>query len=215
MQRLRIRFARGQELKYIAHLDIIRLWQRALVRAGVKLAYSEGFNPRPRISLAAPLALGITSDAELMDVYCQGQPSAHWFRAALDQQLPPGIAIREVQPVPALHPSLQTQVRSADYHVSAAAAMGEDEVRQRIAGLLKREEIPWQHQRDTGARHYDLRRLIYELKLVEYKADYCTLEMRLRCDNSGSGRPEQVAAAIGFSDYPASIHRRALNLGLR
>ena len=67
MQRLRIRFCRGEELKFI-YLDIIRLWQRALNRTGVPLAYSEGFNPHPRISLAVPLALGITGEAELMDI---------------------------------------------------------------------------------------------------------------------------------------------------
>ena len=58
MQRLRIRFCRGQEVKFISHLDIMRLWQRAFNRAGIALAYSEGFNPHPRLSLAAPLALG-------------------------------------------------------------------------------------------------------------------------------------------------------------
>ena len=68
MQRLRIRFRRGPELKYISHLDIMRLWHRALQRAGISLAYSQGFNPHPKISLAAPLALGITSEAELMDI---------------------------------------------------------------------------------------------------------------------------------------------------
>jgi radical SAM-linked protein len=69
MNRLRIRFGRGQELKFISHLDLTRLWHRALRRAGVALAYSEGFNPHPRLSLAAPLQLGATSEAELMDVY--------------------------------------------------------------------------------------------------------------------------------------------------
>ena len=58
MQRLRIRFRRGLAVKFVSHLDIMRLWQRALIRAGMPLAYSEGFNPRPRLSLAAPLAVG-------------------------------------------------------------------------------------------------------------------------------------------------------------
>ncbi|MBA7542465.1 hypothetical protein ES705_34786 [subsurface metagenome] len=66
MQRLRIRFCRGQEVKFISHLDILRLWQRALHRAGISVAYSEGFSPHPRISLAAPLPIGVTSQAELM-----------------------------------------------------------------------------------------------------------------------------------------------------
>ena len=68
MQRLRIKFRRGAEVKYISHLDIMRLWQRALNRAGIALAYSEGFHPHPKISLAVPLAVGVTSEAELMDI---------------------------------------------------------------------------------------------------------------------------------------------------
>ena len=93
MQRLRIRFCRGEEIKFISHLDIMRLWQRALNRAGMPLAYSEGFNPHPRMSLAAPLALGVTSEAEFMDIVLAEWASPHSFTAAVSRQLPPGIKI--------------------------------------------------------------------------------------------------------------------------
>ena len=65
MHRLRVRFKRGGEVKFISHLDLIRLWQRAFQRARIPIAYSEGFSPHPRISLAAPLPIRVTSDAEL------------------------------------------------------------------------------------------------------------------------------------------------------
>jgi radical SAM-linked protein len=68
MQRLRLKFGRGEDLKFLSHLDLMRLWERALRRAGLPLAYSEGFTPHPQIALAAPLLVGVTSDAELMDV---------------------------------------------------------------------------------------------------------------------------------------------------
>ena len=93
MQRLRIRFSRGEEIKFISHLDIMRLWERALRRAGIELAYSEGFSPHPRISLAVPLAVGVTSETELMDVFVTRMVSPHWFTAAVSRQLPPGIDI--------------------------------------------------------------------------------------------------------------------------
>ena len=66
MHRLRLKFSRGEKLKYLSHLDLMRLWERALRRAGLPAAYSEGFSPHPRISLASPLAVGVTSRAELM-----------------------------------------------------------------------------------------------------------------------------------------------------
>ncbi len=68
MQRLRTSFSRGEELKFLSHLDLMRLWERAFRRAGISLASSEGFTPHPRISLAAPLSVGTTGQAELMDV---------------------------------------------------------------------------------------------------------------------------------------------------
>ena len=91
MQRLRIRFSRGEEIKYISHLDLIRLWQRALNRAGIPLAYSAGFNPHPRISMALALAMGVTSEAELMDIMLDKFVSPHSFTAAISRQLPRGI----------------------------------------------------------------------------------------------------------------------------
>ena len=99
MQRLRIRFRRGEEIKFISHLDIMRLWERALRRARIPLTYSEGFNPRPRISLVAPLSVGVIGEAELMDIFIDKKVSPHWFTAAVSQQLPPGIEILEVFPI--------------------------------------------------------------------------------------------------------------------
>ena len=98
MQRLRIRLSRGEEIKFISHLDIMRLWERALRRAQIPLAYSEGFNPHPRISLAAPLPVGVTSEAELMDVFTIKWVSPHWFATMINEQLPPGMEILEVAP---------------------------------------------------------------------------------------------------------------------
>ena len=192
MQRLRIRFRRGEEVKYISHLDLMRLWQRAFNRAGISLAYSAGFHPHPRISLAVPLALGITGDAELMDIVVDKWVSPHSLATAVSEQLPPGIEIQQVFPLPLTMPSLQSQVRHAEYRVELETDKGQKEIESAITSLLALEHLPWQHQRDTGPRHYDLRALIDDLWLIDCHHGSCTLGMRLRCDNSGSGRPEQA-----------------------
>ncbi len=212
MLRLRIRFSRGQELKFISHLDIMRLWQRALYRAGVSLAYSEGYTPHPRISLAAPLALRVTSEAELMDVFCTRWVSPHWFTHAVGQQLPLGIQILKVYSIPLTLPSLQAQVRHAEYKVDVETEKGQQDVEAALSSLLAVEYLPWQHQRDTGPRSYDLRALIDDLWLIEWHRGHCTIGMKLRCSNSGSGRPEQVTAALGFTAHPLSMHRIKLTL---
>ena len=212
MQRLRIRFCRGADIKFISHLDIIRLWQRALHRAEIPLAYSEGFNPHPRIALAVPLALGVTSEAELMDIFCAKWVSPHWFTAAISQQLPPGIEILQVYLANLNQPSLQSQIRYAEYRVEVETEKEPGDIESGLNSLLSAEHLPWQHHRDTGIRSYDLRALIDNLWLIEQHHPHCTIGMRLRCDNSGSGRPEQVTVALGFSHYPQSIHRTKLIL---
>jgi radical SAM-linked protein len=188
----------------------MRLWQRALRRAGMPLAYSEGFNPHPRLSLAAPLPLGVTSDAELMDILVSKWVSPHFFTGALSQQLPAGIEIRQVYPMSLTLPSLQSQVRFAEYWVEVETE--EKNIEAKLASLLALKQLPWQHQRDTGPKSYDLRALIDDLWLISSQSPVSTIGMRLRCDSHGSGRPEQVAAALGFSQYPRSIHRTKLIL---
>ena len=212
MQRLRIRFCRGQEVKFISHLDIMRLWQRALRRADISLAYSEGFNPHPRISLAAPLPIGVTSEAELMDILFSRWVSPHFFIAAVSQQLPPGIKILQVYQIAPSQPSLQSQVGYAEYKVDVETEKEQKDIESALTSLLSVKHLPWQHQRDTGKRSYDLRPLIDDLRFIDWHHPYCTIGMRLRCDSSGSGRPEQVTAALGFTHHPQSIHRTKLIL---
>ena len=212
MQRLRIRFCRGEEIKFISHLDIMRLWQRTLHRAGIPLAYSEGFSPHPRLSLAAPLPVGITSQAELMDVFCSRWVSPHFFTTAVSQQLPPGIKMQQVYPVAQTMPSLQSQVSYAEYEVEIETERDKPGIESALNSLLSAKQLPWHHQRDTGTRSYDLRALINDLWLIDWHSGSGTIGMRLRCDSDGSGRPEQVAAALGFTRYPHSVNRTKLIL---
>jgi radical SAM-linked protein len=212
MQRLRVKFSRGDELKFISHLDIMRLWERALRRARIKLAYSEGFNPRPRVSLAAPLAVGVTSEAELMDLFVNGTVSPHWFTSSVSRQLPSGIEISAVYQIAGNLPSLQSQVCFAEYTVLVNKELVLDEMESAISELLSLEKLPWSHLRDTGKRSYDLRALIDDIQLVDSGDNCYAISMRLRCDNNGSGRPEQVVLALGLTDYPVSVHRTRLIL---
>ncbi len=212
MQRLRIKFSRGEEVKFISHLDITRAWERALRRAGVPLAYSQGFSPHPQISLAAPLSVGMTSEAELMDIICTRNLTPQWLSDAANQQLPAGIRVLQVQQIPPTQPALQAQVRFADYRVEVNTGSTKEEIESAIKNLLALKQLPWQHQRDTGVKNYDLRQLISTILYMGLAAGKCTLGMRLRCDNFGAGRPEQVSLALGFNDYPDVIHRTGLIL---
>ena len=214
MQRLRIKFSRGEEIKFISHLDLMRCWERALRRAAVPLAYSEGFSPHPRISMAAPLALGVTSEAELMDINVTRWVSPHWFASGLSRQLPTGLSIIGVFPVATTLPSLQAAVRLAEYRVGLPPHMGKAEAEAAIERLLSLDRLPWRHLRDTGERNYDLRALVEDIWVMSWSPTSGEMGMTLRCDSGGSGRPEQVALALGFDGFPTSIHRTKLVLAV-
>ena len=212
MQRLRVWFTRGNEMTYISHLDMMRFWERALRRAGLPLSYSQGFSPHPRVALAVPLALGVTSEAELMDVYLSRWVPPHSFLQSLRRQLPPGLEVPEAHTIPSGLPSLQSQVRFAEYRVAVDREDGPEDVPGAVLGLLETKSLMWQHARDIGVRSYNLRALVNSLWLVDYDDSDAVLGMRLRCDPGGAGRPEQVAAALGFLKQPRSIHRTKLVL---
>lgn len=214
MQRLRIKYNRGVELKYLAHLDLMRLWERALRRAEVPLSYSEGFTPHPRISVAAPLAVGVTSEAELMDVFLARRISPFYFGTRVGRQLPQGVAISQAEEVSLALPSLQSAVRFADYRVRVAGPDTRDKLEAAVQQLLDMAELPWQHQRDKEVKSYDLRALIDDVYVQGRQEGLWVLEMRLVCDSRGTGRAEQVTAALGLTGYPSSIHRTRLTLAL-
>lgn len=211
VQRLRVTFARGEEVKYITHLDLMRFWERALRRAGIPLAYSQGFSPSPRLALAAPLPVGVTSSGELMDVYLARRVTPQHFIKAVSRQVPPGIAVLEVREVGLGLPSLQSQVRWAEYQVEVLTDRSAEDVERAVEGLLAARSIPWQHQREREVRRYDLRPLVQDVSVETLTDGRCTLSMRLRTDSQASGRAEQVAAALGFQ-APTRIHRRRLIL---
>jgi radical SAM-linked protein len=213
MHRLRLKFSRGDQLKFLSHLDLMRLWERALRRAGISPAYSEGFSPHPRISLAAPLAVGVTSQAEMMDLFLENRISPDTFIERIGPQLPEGISIVEIAAVNIQAPSMQSRLRLAEYVVVVETASPAEHMQDRIKGLLAKEQFPWHHSRDTGERYYDLRPLIDDLWLEGKQENTGRIGMRLRCDASGTGRPEQVTRALGYEGFPLSIERTKLIFG--
>jgi radical SAM-linked protein len=210
MLRLRLKFSRGDKLKFLSHLDMMRLWERSLRRAGMPPCYSEGFSPHPKISLAAPLPVGVTSQAEIMDVFLEGRITPNLFVQKIASHLPDGVAIIDVMSVNLQASSLQSSLRQAEYIVEIDSGSEGEQVEGEIASLLAKDKLAWHHARDTGDRHYDLRALIDNIRLIAKTGNGYRIGMRLRCDSSGSGRPEQVIKALGFDQFPVSVERTNL-----
>jgi len=212
VQRIHIRFAAEGPLKYVSHLDLMRVWERVFKRAGLPLATSHGFSPRPKIALAAPLAVGVTSEAELLDVLLTERVDLGETLRSLSIELTPGLRILELREGPLKQASLQSMLRAACYVVEVHDARGPDEWQAAIDQLLARNEIVWSHQRGQETKSYDLRPLILELSVLGVVDGVATLSMQLRNDERGAGRPEQVMLALGAAEEPTRIHRTAIEL---
>jgi radical SAM-linked protein len=212
MQRLRLTFGRGPAVKYISHLDITRMWERVFRRAGLPLSYSQGFSPHPKISIAAPLALGVTSEAELLDVELERRIAPWHVDPLVRRQLPVGIDLREVEEVPAQRRALQAAIRFAEYRVTLQGDLDKTDLEARIQSLLAAESLPRERMRDREVRRYDLRPLIAHLWLEPGAPNDTVLGMRLQTDERAAGRPDEVLAALGLADTPREIHRTKLVL---
>lgn len=91
--RVRIHFTKTQDLRWISHRDLARTWERLLRRAGLRLAFSEGFHPKPKISFPSALALGIVALDEIVEMDLVGPVDMDQARVRIEQQLPEGMEL--------------------------------------------------------------------------------------------------------------------------
>jgi radical SAM-linked protein len=96
MNKLRMRFSKTGRAIYISHLDLMATMQRAFSRAGSRLQYSEGFNPRPQISIALPLSVGTASVCEIMDFRLLEEVDIIFLKQRLNATMPEGITVLEI-----------------------------------------------------------------------------------------------------------------------
>ncbi len=195
MQRLRIRYAKRGRLRFASHRDFSRAFERALVRAGIPMAYSSGFTPHPRISYAGAAPTGAASEAEFLEIGLArpSEPSA--VREALDAALPPGLDVVDV--VVATAGSLADRLEASRWRIRLAEcdpAGVEDAVR----AFLAAPEVTVERMTKKGLRRFDCRGAVAALALADIPetTDPCAiLDMVLR-HGTPSVRPDDVLAGI-------------------
>ncbi len=211
-QRLRITFSKGGPARYIAHLDVMRTWERMIRRARLPLAYTQGFSPHARMALAAPLPVGISGERELIDVWMSEPVEPAQARARLEAALPPGLGVLAVEEVPERLPSLQSSLRSGSYEVRFEGG-GVDAawLRGRVRELLALETLDWEETRGESGkvRRYDLRATVIDLGVQE-DGQQVVLEMQLTLEGGKTGRPASVLAALGVEAEQPEVVRTAL-----
>ncbi len=209
-QRLRITFSKGENLRFISHLDLVRTWERALRRAGVPLAYSRGYHPQPKMVFAAALPVGCTGEAEVMDVLLTQPMPPRRFWNGLAPHLPDGLTVTDVTSVYLRAPALPNLLDGADYEIAVETDMAAETAQQQCAALLARSSIPRTFRNKT----YDLRPLIDDLQAVRVNNRHLLVRMQLAAGRRGTGRPSEVLEALGWAGHPWRCHRRRLHFAL-
>ncbi|MDA0353809.1 MAG: DUF2344 domain-containing protein [Chloroflexi bacterium] len=209
-QRVRVTFAKEGPLRWVAHLDLMRTWERAIRRAVLPLAYSQGFSPHAKIALAAPLPVGVEGSRELIDIWLDDAVALDQIAKQLTRVMPPGLSLSAVEEVSETLPSMQSCLQAARYRVAfAAEAIASGSLAGPIADLLALEELPWVEQRGEKVRRYDLRATI--LDIAEHAdGETLALELHLSLEEGRTGRPSQVLKALGIEAEPAAIARTAI-----
>ena len=209
-QRLRLTFAKKRAIKYIAHLDLALAWERALRRAQMPLAYSQGFNPRPKMQFASGLPLGTTGSAEILDIVLNEPVDPAAVLEQIRLKLPMGIGLNAVEEVPEKAPTLQNLLRQADYRVTVETDVPELELSQRITGMLAAEEIMQERRRKGRVETYNLRPWLHQLAIESVEKQDVVLLMRVTAGQHGNLRPDAVLRVLGLEDNWAEIERTAL-----
>jgi radical SAM-linked protein len=213
VQRLRLTFAKFGPTRFIGHLDLARALERSLNRAQVPLAYTQGYNPRPRMQLAAALPLGFTSECEIADIWLLEKVDPQAAGQAMLAKMAPGIEIKDVREVDLADPALQNQLLEADYIARITEAVDPLVLSETVTHFLAAESI----MRERRGKHYDLRPLVISLALADDKdnrhaAAELELQMRLSMTPGKTARPDEVLAALDLDPLAALIHRRHLIL---
>lgn len=177
----------------------------AAILATAGLPVAGGGGRRQRIVQAAPLALGMAGERELVDVYLTERMPIFAVRSAVERSLPPGWGLVWLHDVWTGAPALPACVAAADYRVEVAGAAA-PELEAGVTALLGAGSLPRQRRRESRTTAYDLRALLLNASVAPGGGPSATLRMRLRHGPEAAGRPEDVVAALG--EPPAALENR-------
>ncbi len=197
VQRLRLWMGKMGDMALVSHLDLLRLFDRAVRRADLPISFTGGYHPGPRISPANALTLGYTSESEIVDFELTEVMDPEEFRERLTAQLPADLPIYRIEPVAVKAPSASQLLDQAEYILRLGLTSSSDpevplqgsDWQQWISEILAAEEIEWEHTTKKGkVKWVNLRDRLFELEQVEVSTDAltCTLRVLGSCRHDGT-----------------------------
>lgn len=200
--RVAIRFTVTGDLRFISHHDTVRVFARAIARAGLPIRYSEGFNPRPRMSVALPRAVGVASADELLVLELVSPVDDVEVAARLSAEVPKGISIVSANPVPDGDRRLPTAARYRVDTAEADRALIDEHARLFMASESVEIER-WAHG-ESRSKRVDIRPYVEAIDVTEDEVIWSQL-----ITTTGTVRPNEMLSALGLGvgEYLHRIQR--------
>ncbi|MCB7320695.1 TIGR03936 family radical SAM-associated protein [Lacrimispora sp. 210928-DFI.3.58] len=215
--KIRIKFRKYENMKFIGHLDVMRYFQKAIRRSEVDIRYSEGFSPHQIMSFAAPLGVGITSNSEYVDIEVLSTGSSAEMVERLNETMTEGFEVASWRLLPDSAGNAMSIVAAADYTVAFRPGyepeMGAEQWFSNIIRFFEQPRILVTKKTKKGEAQVDLKPLIYDMKPCCLKTEEETgravvteeegcpaLFMRISTGSSSNVKPDMVLDA-----YYASI----------
>jgi radical SAM-linked protein len=199
--RMVVRFGKNSRLRFISHLDLQRFFQRALNRSGLPIAFSQGFNPHPVMAFASALALGWTSEYEMLDVKLAVPMGRRRVEESMRGALPDDLPVMEVKLIDDRASSMMPMVRASDYRISGAGIS-----REMLDDFLSRESVMAMRKTKSGEKLVDIRPMALDLRLEDGD-----LLARLSLTDKDTLKPDLLVRTLTGSDPETMrIHRLAL-----
>ena len=184
-------FEKMGRMSWFSHLDLQNTMQRALRRAQLPVAYSQGFNPHVLTSFATALSVGCQSRGEVMEVEMAGAISPEEFAEKLNACLPDGLKVRRCALVPDSAPALMAKVAEAGYDITAPNA----DLTQAVEAFLKAEEVMVEKRSKTKTRLVNIRPMVHEITCA-FDGKDSRLSMVLEQTNANALKVELVMQAL-------------------
>ncbi|MEC4892328.1 MAG: TIGR03960 family B12-binding radical SAM protein [Oscillatoria sp. PMC 1051.18] len=195
VQRLRIWFGKQGEMRLVSHLDLVRLFDRAVRRAALPISFTGGYHPGPRISIASALSLGNSSSSEIVDFELTEPLEIELFREKLAAQLPKDLPLYQVEEIDLKAPAANKLLDKSEYLLTVEIADATvQEWKTWIDAVISSTEIWWEKTTKSGKkRQINLRERLFDLQLESYQDDRIILRYLGSCRQDGTLlQPENV-----------------------
>lgn len=194
MERILINYTRLGKIKFISHLDTMRMLGRAINRACIKAVYSKGFNPHIEMSIAAPLAVGIESNSEYVDVEVEDETDLNEAMESLNKVLPDGIEVKKIEKIEPKMPTSMSVVSASDYIIGMKSKDNHPEIY--IDKVLESKEILMNKKTKSGERIVNIRPQIRQIKIENVQNGMVNFDCTIDSGSRSNLNPELLCSAV-------------------